>query len=98
MRTKKSLTVRLLEALVADIEAESRVRKVSKSDVIRERLEEGRQGGARKAPSWETVADVVGSVSGLPADLSRRKKAYLDTTGYGQKRHRCSLFSGRADQ
>jgi hypothetical protein len=75
-------------ALVTDIEAESRVRKVLKSDVIRERLEEGRQRGGRKAASWEAVADVVGSVSGLPADLSRRKKAYLGETGYGQKRHR----------
>ena len=35
----KSLTVRLSEALVAQIEAESRERKLSKSDVVRERLE-----------------------------------------------------------
>jgi Arc/MetJ-type ribon-helix-helix transcriptional regulator len=84
----KSFTVRLPETLVADIEAESRVRKVSKSDVIRERLEDGPQRGAPKASSWEAIADVVGSVGGLPADLSRRKKAYLDETGYGQKRHR----------
>ncbi len=84
----KSFTVRLPEALVASIEAESRVRKVSKSDVIRERLEEGPQHSALKTASWEAIADVVGSVSGLPADLSRRKKAYLDETGYGQKRNR----------
>jgi Arc/MetJ-type ribon-helix-helix transcriptional regulator len=85
--TMKNLTVRLPEALVADIEAESRVRKVSKSDVIRERLEEGARPRGQDA-SWQAVADLVGSVSGLPADLSRRKKAYLEETGYGQKRHR----------
>jgi hypothetical protein len=34
------------------------------------------------------MADLVGSVDGLPADLSARKKAYLKTTGYGQKRGR----------
>lgn len=84
----KSLTVRLPEALIANIEAESRMRKVSKSDVIRERLEEGPDSGARKAPSWEAVADIIGSVNGLPADLSASKKAYLDKSGYGQKRHR----------
>jgi Arc/MetJ-type ribon-helix-helix transcriptional regulator len=84
----KSLTVRLPEALVADIEAESRVRRVSKSDVIRERLEEGPRRAGSNAASWEAVADVVGSVGGLPADLSRRKKVYLDETGYGQKRNR----------
>jgi Ribbon-helix-helix protein, copG family len=84
----KSLTVRLPEALVADIEAESRVRRVSKSDVIRERLEGGPRRAGSNAASWEVVADVVGSVGGLPADLSRRKKAYLDETGYGQKHNR----------
>ena len=34
----KTLTVRLPEALVAEIEAESRDRKLPKSDVVRERL------------------------------------------------------------
>ena len=35
-----------------------------------------------------TIADLAGSVNRLPADLSRRKKAYLRTTGYGRKRPR----------
>ena len=35
----KTLTVRLPEPLAAAIEAESRGRKISKSDVVRERLE-----------------------------------------------------------
>jgi hypothetical protein len=35
----KTLTVRLPEPLVADIEAESRGRKISKSGVVSERLE-----------------------------------------------------------
>jgi hypothetical protein len=35
-----------------------------------------------------TIADLVGSVDGLPADLSGRRKAYLRTTGYGRKRPR----------
>ena len=45
----KTLTVRLSEALVAEIEAESRGRKVSKSDVVRERLSL-RAGPARRRP------------------------------------------------
>jgi Arc/MetJ-type ribon-helix-helix transcriptional regulator len=84
----KSITVRLPELLVRDIEAESRGRKVSKSDVIRERLELAVRRERRPAPSLEAIADVIGSVSGLPADLSRQKKAYLRATSYGQKRPR----------
>ena len=34
------------------------------------------------------IADLIGSVTGLPTDLSSQKKAYLKTTGYGQKRTR----------
>ena len=34
------------------------------------------------------IADLVGSVGGLPPGLSRRTKAYLRTTGYGRKRTR----------
>jgi len=80
------LTVRLPEALVAEIEAESRERRRSKSDVVRERL--SRVAGRRARPASPAIADLVGSVDGLPADLSGRKKAYLKTTGYGRKRAR----------
>lgn len=37
----KTLTVRLPETLVAEIDAEAQERKVSKSDVVRERLQAG---------------------------------------------------------
>lgn len=80
----KSLTVRLPEPLLADIEAESQGRNVSKSDVVRERLERAR----RQRPSLDAIADLIGSVDALPADLSGRKKDYLHATGYGQKRPR----------
>jgi len=38
-----------------------------------------------RAPG-ETIADLVGSVDGLAADLSGRRKGHLRTTGYGRKR------------
>ena len=81
----KTLTVRLPEELAAQIEAESRKRKVSKSDVIRERLIHPRS-RHREASSLERIRDLLGSVDGLPADLSKRKKKYLAGTGYGRKR------------
>jgi len=80
----KTLTVRLPEPLMADIEAESRGRKISKSDVVRERLERARR-KRRRTASLDAIADLVGSVNGLPTDLSARKKKYLHATGYGQK-------------
>lgn len=83
----KSLTVRLPEPLVADIEAESRGRKISKSDVVREWLERApRQ--RRRIASLTAIADLIGSVDGLPSDLAARKKEYLHATGHGQKRPR----------
>jgi hypothetical protein len=83
----KTMTVRLPLSLVAEIEAESRVRKMSKSDVIRERLQRGRM-SSRRPSAVEGIADLVGSVEGLPPDLSARKKWYLKATGYGEKRSR----------
>jgi Arc/MetJ-type ribon-helix-helix transcriptional regulator len=76
----KTLTVRLPEPLVADIEAESRGRKISKSDVVRERLERAPR-KRRRARSLNAIADLIGSVDGLPADLTARKNEYLQDTG-----------------
>jgi Arc/MetJ-type ribon-helix-helix transcriptional regulator len=83
----KTLTVRLPEPLAADIEAESRGRKISKSDVVRERLKFAAR-PRRGASSLNAIADLIGSVDGLPSDLTARKKAHLRATGYGQKRPR----------
>lgn len=84
----KTLTVRLPEPLVAEIEAESRGRNITKSDVVRERLEIAPRLRRKHKASLHAIADLVGSVDGLPADLTARKKAYLRATGYGQKRSR----------
>jgi Arc/MetJ-type ribon-helix-helix transcriptional regulator len=81
----KTLTVRLPENLIAQIEAESRRRRLSKSDVVRERLTEPKRGGHRST-LLDAVADIIGSVDELPPDLSARKKKYLRSTGYGHKR------------
>ena len=84
----KTLTVRLPETLVAEIDAESRERKLSKSDVVRERLQAGTRRERRPTALLDSVADLFGSVDGLPRDLSARKKQHLRATGYGRKRSR----------
>jgi hypothetical protein len=53
---------------------------------VRERLSVSPR--RRRAASLDAIADLVGSVGGVPIDLSGRKKAYLKATGYGRKRPR----------
>jgi Arc/MetJ-type ribon-helix-helix transcriptional regulator len=82
----KTLTVRLPEALAAEIEAESRGRRLSKSDVVRERLERANAVVPDSDAARGAIADLIGSVDRLPADLSTRRKHYLRAMGYGRKR------------
>ena len=84
----RTITVRLPEALADEIETESRKRGVSKSDVVRERLERARE-GTKLPPHLEDIADLIGSIDDdLPADLSARKKHYLRVYGFGRNRSR----------
>jgi Arc/MetJ-type ribon-helix-helix transcriptional regulator len=83
----KTLTVRLPDALAAKIEAESRRRRLSKSDVVRERLTG--TGSYRQQPaSLDAIAHLIGSVDGLPRNLSARTKQHLRSAGCGDKRTR----------
>ena len=84
----KTLTVRLPEAMVAKIEAESRRRKLTKSDVVRERLQAADGRHAAHSASIDGIADLIGSVEGLPGDLSSKRRHYLKSTRYGRKRPR----------
>lgn len=80
----KTLTVRLPDELAAQIETESRTRKVSKSDIVRDRLASTAR---QQTASLDDIADLIGTVDGLPADLSTNIKRYLKA-GYGRKRTR----------
>ena len=77
----KTLTVRLPEPLVAEIEAESRGRRCSKSDIVRERLQRAARPTGRQSTPLDAIADLIGSVDGLPADLSAQKEAILESHG-----------------
>jgi hypothetical protein len=83
----RTLTVRLPDALVTEIERESIARRVSKSDIVRGRLagtDRPRNGGGM----LESIADIVGSVEGLPPKLSAGKKRYLAEIIRAQKTNR----------
>jgi len=81
----KTITVRLPEPLVTEIEAESRGRKCSKSDIVRERLQQVGRAKRGRSTQLGAIADLIGSVGVLPRDLSARKKHYLKATRYGRK-------------
>ncbi len=95
----KSLTVRLPEKLIAEIVQESRACGISVSNVVRERLRRAPEmQHAESSRALETIRDLIGSVDGLPADLSARKKQYLRSTGYGTNRSGGQRVSRRTAQ
>ena len=86
----KTLTIRLPDSLVTEIEHESRTRRVSKSDVVRERLHHPQCAASADGSMRELIGDLIGSVrnDGLPVDLSSNKKKYLPALIRAKKRHR----------
>lgn len=82
----KTITIRLPEPLLADIDLEARTRNISRSVVIRERVQRQQKRAVRPAAHLEPIDDLIGSVNGLPADLSSRIDWYLQATGYGRDR------------
>ncbi len=80
----KTLTVKVSDALFAEIASAAQTRKVPKSEIVRERLERKPAAGqADKASLWSRMEDLVIAKDALPADLSSNK-AHLE--GYGKKR------------
>lgn len=93
----KTLTVRLPEKLIAEIEHESQLCRISVSEVVRERLRRAPEiQRAKSSGVLELIGDLIGSVEGLPADLSQRKKHYLRSMGYGKNRTGGRRLSRRA--
>lgn len=82
----KTLTVRLPESLAAEIESESRARQISKSDVVRERLE--RVPAQATDDPLASIRDLIGSVDGGRPNLTSRKKEHLRAMIHARKRGR----------
>jgi hypothetical protein len=77
-----TVTVKLPPALAAQLSAEARQKRVSKSSLIRAALERTYANGkSRRRPTvYELTKHLAGSVKGLPRDLSTNKK-YME--GFG---------------
>ena len=71
----KTLTVKLPESLFAEIESSARVRKVSKSEIVRERQEKAKPA---KTTLWSRIEHLVIEDDSLPRDISFNKKHLRD--------------------
>ncbi len=67
----KTITVKLPDPLFAEIESAARSRKVTKSEIVRERLQHSK---GSKASLWSRIEDLVIDDDSLPRDLSSNKE------------------------
>lgn len=78
----RTVTVKLQDRVLSDIEAEARARRISRSEVVRERLEKS---GPPKGSVWDRMRDLVIKDDAAPADLASNKARLR---GYGRSRNR----------
>jgi hypothetical protein len=82
----KILTIKVSDGLFAEIASAARTRKVSKSEIVRERLTQTPGSSQTKKTSlWSRMEDLVIRTDALPMDLSSNKS---HLKGYGKKRPR----------
>ena len=79
----QTISLKLPDDLLAELEREAKVRRVTKSLVIRESLERvlRPRRSRRSASCYDLARDLAGSVKGLPKDLAQNPK-YMD--GFGE--------------
>jgi hypothetical protein len=79
----KTLTVKVADALFAEIASAARARNMPKSEIVRERLTHKAAAKRAKGSLWSRMEDLVIHSDSLPSDLSSNK-AHLKN--YGQNR------------
>ena len=72
----QTISLKLPDDLLAQIESEAKARRVTKSSLIRESLEKALRPESRVgAPScYDLARDLAGAVKGLPEDLAENSK------------------------
>ena len=88
----KTLTIRLPEDLIAEIEQESQTRRVSKSDVVRDRLHQGIPSRTLDGSMSELIGDILeaswkAKVPAGPRLFRSSKKQRLAEIIRGKKLH-----------
>jgi predicted transcriptional regulator len=78
----QTISLKLPDELLAELEREAKTRRITKSVLVRESLEAALRGRRRRAAScYDLARDLAGMVKGLPRDLAHNPK-YMD--GFGE--------------
>ena len=79
----QTISLKLPDDLLADLEREAKARRVTKSFVVRESLETAlrRRLGRGRTTCFDLAQDLAGSLKGLPRDLAHNPK-YME--GFGE--------------
>jgi predicted transcriptional regulator len=79
----RTISIRLPEDLLGRLEAEARVRRVTRSWLVRKSLEKAlhTESPASEASCYDLARDLAGTFKGLPEDLAEDPK-YME--GFGQ--------------
>jgi hypothetical protein len=79
----QTISLKLPEALLAQLAVEARARGVSRSALVRESLEKElfSKPEGRELSCLDLAGDIIGSIKGLPSDLGTNPK-YMD--GFGK--------------
>jgi hypothetical protein len=79
----QTISLKLPDALLRQLESEARVRRVTKSHVVRASLEKAlaEPKAGKRASCYDLARDLAGKLKGLPEDLATNP-AYMK--GFGQ--------------
>ena len=83
MKGMRTISLKLPDDLLAELEKEAKARRLTKSGLVRESLEMRLRRRPRRsvASCYDLARDLAGSVRGLPPDLARNPR-YMD--GFGE--------------
>ncbi len=77
----QTISLKLPDDLLAELEREARSRRITKSELVREGLEVALRGRPPRAAScYDLARDLAGTVKGLPRDLAHNPK-YMEDFG-----------------
>jgi len=79
----RTISLKLPEDLVADLQREAKARRVTQSALVRESIEAALRRRSRRGPAscYDLARDLAGAVKGLPRDLAINPK-YME--GFGE--------------